>query len=129
MVACRLLLADPNVTDNVFHTMARQPVQAPFIVVSHVYEGQTAFVAGAVEHYDTRISVEFITENAVECDQQSAAVKACLGNVIHQDVSNGDDPGWTDVCSLKAGGDILDYDDARTVYRRVIDFNISWKPA
>lgn len=120
----RLLRADPKVTDNVGIGMIPQPTEPPFIVITHVYEGQQLHLARAVDHFDTRVSVEIISRNAIECDQQAAAVIACLSSVIHEDVSRV----ATDVCIAKAGSDVLDYNDEREVYRRIIDFSVRWKP-
>jgi hypothetical protein len=123
----RLLLDAPKVTNSIGIGTIAQPVEPPFIVLSHVYEAQDTLLQSAVEHYDTRVSVEIIARDAIACDRQAEAVKTCLGYVVHQTVGSGTRR-WTDVCILKAGGDIYDYDDAKTVYRRVVDFNVRWKP-
>lgn len=123
----RLLKDAPNVTDQIGIGMIAQPTQAPFIILTSVHEAQEVLLATATEHYDTRVSVEIITRNAIECDRQTEAVKACLGYVIHQTVGSGTRR-WTDVCILKSGGDVFDYDDAREVFRRIVDFSVRWKP-
>lgn len=129
MIVGKLLFAAPNVTKNIEIGRMKQPMQAPFIVLYHTFELQDYFLPSAVEHYETRVSVEIVTENAIECDRQAEAVKACLSYVAHRDVANGYSPGWVDVCCFKAGGDVYDYNDEREVYRRVIDYRVRWKPA
>lgn len=123
----RLLRDDASVTDNIELVAMTQPVQPPFIVISHVSEEQVALLASQVEHFKTRVSVEIMATYAIECDRQSEAVKRCLGEVVHQRVGIGVNS-WNDVCILKAGGDTLDYNDDRSVFRRTIDFYVSWKP-
>lgn len=124
----RLLKADSAVTNNIELVAMTQPTQPPFIVISHVAESQDSFIHTAVDHFETRVSVEIMAASAIECDRQSEAVKRCLGYVIHQRVGTGINS-WIDVCIRKAGGDTLDYNDERTVYRRTIDFYVRWKPA
>lgn len=124
----RLLKADSAVTDNIELVAMTQPTQPPFIVISHVAESQESLLAHQVEHFETRVSVEVMAATAIECDRQSEAVKTALGAVIHQRVGAGINS-WSDVCIRKAGGDTLDYNDDRTVYRRTIDFYVRWKPA
>jgi hypothetical protein len=129
IIVGKLLHAAPNVTKTIEIGRMKQPMQVPFIVLYHTYESQDVLLVSAVERYETRVSVEIVTDDAIECDRQAEAVKACLSYVAHRDVSNGSDPGWEDVSCFKAGGDVFDYDDERTVYRRVIDYRVQWKPA
>jgi len=123
----RLVKADPAVKNNIELIAMTQPTQPPFIVISHVAESQESLLASQVEHYETRVSVEVMATSAIECDRQGEAVKHCLGYVIHQRVGVGVNS-WSDVCIRKAGGDTIDFNDERTVYRRTIDFYVRWKP-
>lgn len=130
IIVGKLLFADPAVTNNIDIAMMRQPMRRTFIIISHVYEGQEYLLSGAVEWYETRVSVAIHADNAIACNKQAEAVNACLAYVAHQRVEDDESPpgGWKDVCIYKAGVDVLDYDDARTIYRRIIDYTVRWKP-
>ena len=123
----RLLKQAPGVADNIGIGMIEQPVEPPFIILTGISESQHSLINSAVDHFETRVSVEIITRNAIDCDRQAEAVKACLSYVVHQRVGSGT-TSWEDVCCFKTGSDVFDYDDARTVYRRIIDYMVQWKP-
>lgn len=124
---CSRLLDDSSAVAAPVHIgLVTQPTVPPFICVSHVYEGQEVVLRGAAPKFETRVSVSIFTADAIECDRLAEAVKNTLGYVVHQRVGSGT-TAFRDVSILKTGGDIFDYNDERTAYRRVIDFMVRWQ--
>ena len=126
----RILQDDPKIVANVFYAMAAQPSDRPYIAVSLVHESQVVTLPTAVDHFRSRVSVSIVTDSPIECDRIAACVIRCLGYVIHRDITDSDDSSpmqWEDVSILKASGDMLDFNDERETYRRIIDFNVDWK--
>src|SRR5690606_11058073 len=102
----RLLKADAKISASVEIGFVPQPKQAPFIVLTHVYEEQRFLAAGATTAFKTRVSVAILATTAIECDRLAAAVIDAIGFTKHQNVRHGTTT-WKDVSILKAGNDTL----------------------
>lgn len=132
-IAVRLLLANDDlntaVSSRVYPVVAPQSKALPYVVVSLVYESQDVVLEGQRDGYSSRVSVHCIAEKPEAADRLGELVKRALSSVIHQTVADGASQPMAVATVLKDGTDLLDFNDDRTVFRRLLDYSIRWIPA
>jgi len=106
------------------HYPVRAPehVTAPYILFRLATEGDEELLSGPAGYYESRVTVECISDSVTTADALGEQVKRGLGAVTKATVGEA-----TDVDIYKAATDFLDFDDARQASRRVIDFYLRWK--
>ena len=130
-IVIRLLLEDSAVTAEPFPVVIPQTASLPCIVVNLVSEQQDHVIEGAQPVFDSRVSVACHGATPDEANDLGEAVKRCLEGVISWEVENGDSPPgiWGTATIWKAGSDMTDFNEQRTVFRRVIDWRVRWQRA
>ncbi len=132
-IAVRLLLADEDlnlaVSGRVYPVTAPQAKTLPYVVASLVYEAQDRVLQGQRDGYSSRVSVHCVADKPEAADRLGELVKQALSCVIHQTVSDGASQPMAVATVLKDGTDLLDFNDDRTVFRRLLDYSIRWTPA
>lgn len=132
LIALKLLLSDDTVSDlvsdRIYPVTAPQGASLPYIVVSMAFEDQDIHLDGARDGFDSRISVACHADSVAAADALGEAVKARMGYVINEAILNDESPAEeiARATSWKEGTDLLDYNDARTIFRRLMDFNLRW---
>lgn len=118
-----------RIGNKVFAVRAPQGVAAPWVVVTLVSEPEGQTLAGASGQFVSRVAVAVHAPDASAADEIGELVKACLGNRTNYRVMAIDDPTRLlgTVTTNKAGGDILDFSDDRSIARRSIDFTVRWQ--
>lgn len=132
-IAVRLLLADEDlnsaVAGRVYPVVAPQTKTLPYLVVSLVYESQDVVLDGQRDGYSSRVSVHCVADKPEAADRLGELVKRALSCVIHQTVNDGASQPMAVATVLKNGTDLLDFNDDRTVFRRLLDYDFRWTPA
>jgi hypothetical protein len=127
------LLADSDVmaeVDHVFPIRAKQGTRPPFLVLGLVHEDEwIRALTGASGQYEARVSVACHAKTALEADTIAEVVKESLGDFAG-DVFTTDSPsvrlGTMD--TWKSGAEVFDWSDDGSVFRRIVDFGVRWRP-
>lgn len=128
----RLLRADIGVvayaSDRVHPGMAPQGTEVPFITVSLISEEQEDILAGHTDGYQSRVSIACHATHYSVADAMGEEVKACMSEVVNTPVYNDESPAelLATVTAWKATTDLIDHDDARTIFRRIMDYKLRW---
>jgi hypothetical protein len=119
------------VSNRIYPVVATQGAPRPHLVVSLVSEEDEQMLSGAGGYPESRVSVECIADTATAADALGEAVKGALGDVTHRTVGEIDaSPSLAVTATVyKAGADITDAADDRSVFRRVLDFMVRWRDA
>lgn len=132
-IAVRLLLADEDlaaaVSNRVYPVVAPQEKALPYIVVSLAYEDQDVVLEGQRDGYSSRVSIHCVADEAPAADRLGEAAKRALTSITHQTVTDANDTPFAIASVLKQGTDLIDFNEARTVFRRLMDYSIRWIPA
>jgi len=123
----REILAAP-VSAPVYIVVAPQTVTMPFIVLSLVHEAQDHVLEGANPAFFSRVSVACHGNSPAEAEILAEEAKAALEVVINRQVMAGGSPPSprAGATMWKEGTDVFDYDDAHTVFRRIMDWRLRW---
>lgn len=131
-IAVRLLLADEDlaaaVSNRVYPVVAPQEKSFPYIVAGLAYEDQDVVLEGQRDGYSSRIAIHCVAADAPAADRLGEAVKQALASIINQTVTDADGAPFAVATALKQGTDLIDFNEARTVFRRLIDYSIRWVP-
>lgn len=128
----RLLMADPGVaayaSDRVYPGRIPQEAEVPNIMVSLVSEEQDIDLSGHKDGYESRVTIACHAEHYAIADAMGEEVKACLAQAIHLPVYGDESPPnlIATVTAWKTTTDLIDHDDERTLFRRIMDFRIRW---
>jgi hypothetical protein len=119
------------VADRIYPVVAMQGAPRPHLVVTLLSEEDAQMLDGAGGYPESRVSVECIADTATAADALGEAVKGALEDVTNQVVGEIDSsPSLAVVATVyKAGADITDAADDRSVFRRVLDFMVRWRNA
>lgn len=127
----QVLIADVNVmaeADAVFAVKAKQGSVPPFIVIDLVSEEEfLRALAGGSGQYEARVGVACHSRSASGADALAETVKAAIGDLLNYPVLEAGIPLGTIECWM-AGSSIIDWSEDGTVYRRIVDFGVRWKP-
>lgn len=137
-IVVRLLLDDSAVTAGVHAIVIPQEATMPAITVNLVSEQQDHVIEGAQPVFDSRVSVACHAETVDGVIHLGEAVKKALEGTILWEV---DPPvshhmpagvpapttwyGSATIC--KAGSDVTDWNEDRTVFRRILDWRVRWQ--
>ena len=133
----RQLLATPaivaEVGQNVFPVKIPQGTSPPYIVVALVGEDETLrHLGGAGGEFGARVSVACMAGDATSADYIAENVKLAIGDLLNVEVF---DPGTSPperlgiiVQTDKAGAEVFDWSEDGSVFRRMSDFNVRWRP-
>ena len=124
----RLLTDDPTVTAPVYPIVIPQDAKLPCLVVTLVHEDQQIVIERAQNGFRSRVSVACHGADPDATNDLGEAVKRSLETVIHRQIMTDASPPQVQTVAtvMKAGSDMFDYDDSRTVFRRTIDFHLNW---
>jgi hypothetical protein len=126
-VVIHLLGADQTIGAEAYPVVIPERAALPCIVVNLIAEDQNVVLNGSQNSYASRVSVACHAGTATAANALGEAVKSCLGGVINAAVDIGESPALEiGATILKAGTDLTDYSDDRTVFRRILDFNVRW---
>lgn len=101
----------------------------PCLVVDLVGEGEHAVLDGPSRWYDSTISVACLAEKPFDADELGELVKRALEDWNGPVTSDGSPAIIHGSATYrKSGADVFDYSDDRSIARRLIDFDVSWRP-
>lgn len=130
----RLLLADADVmaeADAVFVVRAKQGVAPPFIVLDLVGENEfLRNLAGSGGQWDSRVSVACHAARAADADAMAETVKLAIGDLNEYPVGDGASPETVlaTVQTWMASASLFDWSEDGSVFRRLVDYGIRWRP-
>ncbi len=128
----RLLRADIGVvgycSDRVYPGRSPQGGEIPNIVVSLISEEQETILAGHQDAYVSRVSIACHGQYYNIADAIGEQVKEAMALAIHKPVFNDESPAEeiATVTAWKATTDLVDHDEERTIFRRIMDYRIRW---
>lgn len=127
----QVLVADANVmaeANAVFAIKAKQGSAPPFIVIDLVSEEEfLRALAGGSGQYEARVAVACHSKSASGADAMAETVKAAIGDLLNYPVIEAGIPLGT-VETWMAGASTFDWSEDGTIYRRIVDFGVRWKP-
>lgn len=113
------------VSNRIYPIIFPQEAVLPCIVLNIISGADiAAHLAGQGGYYRHRIRTEMLDDDASDLDSLSDAVLAALNGVIKATIAN-----CVDVDILFGGLDMTDYSDDRTTFRRLLDFDVTWRAA
>lgn len=108
----------------IYSISAPQTVPSPYIVMNIVGGSDGKKLDGQEQYPVARIAVECCAQTGTEAYNIGEAVKAALLDKIKDTVLT-----FKDVDVVFADTDLTDYDDARTMARRILHFRVRWRNA
>lgn len=124
-IVIQALLAAPGVTGIVGQRInplsLPQGEALPAIIVYPVSETDEQMLSGAARYYEGRVTVDCQSVSSGQVDQLGEAVKAALEDKTNQSFAG------KVATILKQGSDFAEYNDERSLARRVIDFTVRWR--
>lgn len=120
-----------HVADRVFPVVAPQGAARPYVIARTIAEDDEQILSGAARYYESRVEVQVIADSATTADAIGEVVKTALEDVTAMTVLDDASPAGTiatSVTIVKAGADVSDHSADRTVFRRVLDFTVRWRP-
>ncbi len=131
----RLLEAGPTVSAEVNAVYAvrasKQAAPLPYLVLSLVSEDEfIRDLAGASGKYEARVAVACHAATALQADHIGETVKAAVGDLLNVEVLSADSPATRlgAVETWMAGATVFDWSNDNSVFRRIIDFGVRWRP-
>lgn len=130
----QVLEADATVmaeVNAVFAIRAKQGAALPYLVLGLVSEDEwLRALAGAGGQWEARVSVACHAVTALQADHIAEVVKAALGDLLNHDVLSGDSPAVRlgTVETWMSGASVFDWSDDHSVFRRIVDFGVRWRP-
>lgn len=128
-IVIRVLTDDDSVSAPAYPIVAPAGSTLPNIVVSMIHEDQDVVLAGQREGYEAGVSIACHDATAGAADRLGEAVKSALGSIIEQTINDSTSTAFAVATIWKDGTDLTDYADDLSVFRRVIDFAVRWRPA
>tara|TARA_R110000868_G_scaffold27661_22_gene104682 strand:+ start:1878 stop:2288 length:411 start_codon:yes stop_codon:yes gene_type:complete len=129
-IAIRILLADVGVTSlvsaNIYPLAAPQEAVRPYVATSLVFEDQDTVLQGHRDGFNSRVSFACVAASLQAADGIAEAIKAAMSKVVNVVVMDGDGEPLATATAFKEGTDFSDFTDDRTVFRRVLDYNLRW---
>jgi hypothetical protein len=120
------LLDAPGVTSlvgtKVYPVVSPAQTAPPVIVVNRVSGDDDAMLSGAMRYYRNRMQVDCIAVTAKSAEQIGEAVLDALNGVVKATIA-----GCMDVDILFASTDQTDFADDRSIFRRLLQFNVRWR--
>ncbi len=106
----------------IYPLMAPQMVISPYIVLHLISTTDGKKLDGADQYNVARVQVDCNSQTGTEAWNMGEAVRAALLDIIKDSVLT-----FKDIDVHFADVDMSDYDDARTMARRVQQFRVRWR--
>lgn len=124
-IVINLLVANGDVAGatggRIYPLVAPQGKPLPFVTVSVVAEEDSQMLEGAGRFYDALVSVAGHAASAADADELAEAIKTAIEDVTNEVVDE------KTATVLKAGADVMDHSDDRSIYRRTVDYRVRWQ--
>lgn len=108
----------------IYPMFAPQTVKGAYVIMNVVAGSDQKLLDGEGEYWMQRIQVEAIDQSGQTAYDLGTAIAGALRNTIKETFS-----GFKDIDIIFADTDMTDYDDARTMCRRVQHFRVRYRKA
>lgn len=106
----------------IYPIMAPQTAVSPYIVMHLLSTTDGKKLDGQDQYSVARVQVDCNSQSATQSWEMGEQVRAALLDIIKQTAI-----GYVDIDVIFADVDMTDYDDARTMARRLLQFRVRWR--